>query len=959
MQLVLDDFRAGMITNADPTQLPPGAAETLANVRVRQRGLQSRPPLIAHGDAPTGLSSKSCRGLIEYFRHNIDHNARLVSVYGDQVYATDTDDQQFSSNLHLETTLDLANMPTLAQIRSSLLMGDGTGPVREWLGGTSISGVFQDVGSGPAPAVQSDSVYTGATTCIFTITITKGGLRNPGGVDGPAEFDWEQDGGSGGSDSGVIVDEEVALVDGVTLEFPDLTYVIGDAFKVRCRHATSVLPLVDGPRPASPPTISTADIPDTVLPTKTGSRTGIGASSSWTNNFQYNALPDVSAFNGDSTANFITEPTLPGAYCVRLFTEAGNFLTGGSALGIEVLAETVAADVPAWGWVHVELDDPLDLSYVDSLLMDFKFLGDAGAGFGNSRLYFQFGTEEDVEILEHVVEIDLSGTNRGQWTQGTISLADIDPAERRAITHVAIAIWFGDLYVIDQSIARLEYTADTYGYSSNYAAAAAMLLIDAITLDNYVPRFPPGDYHFRWAYAIYDGAELSEGPASQQTDLQVTNTNIGSITAVCEHDKAIVLTANDRIRLYVQGPAIKTWRMAAELELDESTKDDGEFTLVWDGSIADNAPVLDIYRNAPPEKVALISEYRGRALYVVNGLDSDWLYISNRYEHWNVPDEEIYAMYEHYGGKVRIGRDASSITAFGEWGDPGNTCKLVLKRKGVWRLTGDDGNTFDIKQLDEVWGTISPRTVCAIPGGVVWLDSSRTICVYDGQTVHEMEGLTGLRGNQMSTLLESFTEEQIIAAFAVFDHTTHYYALTIPSMDGELGSITLLLDVQGSGWVRDTGQPNGAAVCAVHAEVPGVYAADRWGSPTTAKVYRLYQWPVGSDVAAEASIACSWRGGSILQDTRQFKDVTRVQATVGRTTTGNVTLSLWNNNSTGAADGTSTQAINDYHKVHWRPAILPNTRMVQVGVGWTADVTERSELLELLVEVTEKGILFE
>ncbi|MHB9134277.1 MAG: hypothetical protein ACYDBB_24670 [Armatimonadota bacterium] len=134
--VVIRDFSAGVRTEMDATLIPDSACAEGANVLVETGQLQMRPGRVRHSDAPADGVTAGCRALAEYNYDDDDplaaRDTRLVGVFGAQPYATDTADQQFSSFVKLDTTVDAITRPRMAQFKDRLYLVDGVGKVKRW-----------------------------------------------------------------------------------------------------------------------------------------------------------------------------------------------------------------------------------------------------------------------------------------------------------------------------------------------------------------------------------------------------------------------------------------------------------------------------------------------------------------------------------------------------------------------------------------------------------------------------------------------------------------------------------------------------------------------------------------------------------------------------------------------------------------------------------------------------------
>lgn len=933
--VTLHDFRAGLRPDLDPNLLPEGACEACANVLFDRRSIRTRPPRRQHQALPAGWS-EGLRALVEYASYTSDPHVRLVGATGSQVMAT-TGAQSFASPLVLETIVSLQRRPRLVQMLNDLYLADGEGPVRVWAGDTTIRGVYADTEGAPGPSIHEDAKYTGTSSCIVTITVSRTGARNDADPDAPALFEWTQDGGSGGGGSDVEVAEQTALGDGIILEWPRTSFTAGDIFRLRALHATAVEALVEDPAPARPPGLEATTYPEALIPTKLGPIRGEGPSAAWDSAFNAVQRADTTSYFGE-TVDFSTSAAT-GGVCLRTFTEAGHYQTGGKAIGLELLYASTIGQVKAWADLHVALDTPLDLSLATAMTLTFRVECGDQIGLTNSRLFVELGASSGTP-LTHRVEVALASANPQEWITATILLAGIPAADRRAIDHMALA-FFCEL---GNPAPRLELSEgdgvfDTGTYQREAYPYAVTLLVDTLAVADANLQLIPGAYEVCYTYGIFDGAMVREGRPSPVETIEITGEQAASVQLTLHHDAGVTLTEYDHIRVYARPPVGGAFRRVLDLAATtEGVDPPDEWEATWDGVVPSAAAVLEPYIGAPPEQCRALMPWQGRLLYA----DHDWLRISNFGSPRQVPSEPLPDLYDDYGGSLRIGEDGSDIEAMAQLG----SFALIFKAGATWLLSGYRAQEIAYSLLSDEYGCAVQETVCQIAGGLVtWLDPSGAVCYWDGNgPVRELGG-EGDGPCPVAGTLRAMGAARLAKAFAAYDAAHRRYHLFVPALAEVNTGEALIFDFETQGWTAATQQPNSCAAWCGNVAVPAIYAGDIGEKALSCLTDEAGL--VGT--VAEATIPWSWTSAGILLPSWQYKDVTRVLATVSRETSADITLALVNNNDVDFAAATLTPG--EMHKVRWRPAIMPDMNMAQLEVSGTAT----AEVTGIEVEVLEKG----
>jgi hypothetical protein len=907
----------------DVRRVPMGAAVEALNLYAQQGRLRTRPPRRVHGDAP----AIGVRALCEYQRRTMDPAVRLLAVCDNDLYASDVDGQLFTDPLKLDCLVATDHPVRFQQDNDVLYFVDGTNYVRRWFGGTAIGSVHRDVGDGPAPQIDEASRYDDDTLRMLTVTITTAGGRGDG------VFSWQfSEMGTGGS--GVYIAETTVLHYGITLRWPNDAFVEGDVFKVRCTPADFIDSLEDPPTPAKPPAIEVVNAPETILTPNTLSVYGAGPTASFTPAVRAEMLDDVDNFNGDATADFAKSPDVFDI-CARRFTDPGHYLTGTSAIGIEFLMYSIVGGAHAWGWLKQDWAGELDLSLTSSVEVTFQIVSGTQIGVLNSRLYLQFGAPRADDKLAHIVEFDLTGIQPNEWVTLSADISSIDVDDRKAIDYVALA-FYSDMA---QPVQRLELVEESGGLPHTYTPDCTLAL--TFLVDRLGPADPntllgTGTYEVRTSLGVYDGLALVEGAPTRAIKVEVKDEQIGWLRVTQEVTAEAGLTTNDKVYIYMRGGAAPEFMRIATIP---GVVGHETYEHEWDGTVETDSEILDAYIGSPPKGCSVIGEHRNRVLYAKD----DALYIANLGDPTRVPQEALLLMYDQYGGTQRIGRDGGAITALGVLG----TMTLIFKAHSITSLTGQFANDIAFLPVHDKYGTQSAESVQTVRGAVVWLDTSGTVCQFDGQTIREVGALAEGYGCPIAPALRAIPAEDRADAFAVVDPANRYYLLVIPTHGA------WLYQVDTNGWWTWANVPEGCAVRAPHADTPGIYA----GSPASATIYRLIE--EGPAVTDEGAIPWRWISGAIPLESDYDKDVRYLRVTSPPQSTGTMVLRVYQDGDTVIDDDPAynniatsrTLALDGHAQVTWAPPPLVSTPVAQIGVSGSGERV----ITAIDIDIIEKG----
>jgi hypothetical protein len=934
-RVAISDFSLGMHPEVDPNKLPIGAGERLQNVRFGRRSLTARYPRQTFSAYPDGAGA--CRDILEYVRYSSDPTVRMVGVFGEQVIATDTADQTFDSTpVVLETTIPLTATPFLLQRHRDLYLLDGKSSVKRWHGGTFLEAIYQDVGTGPGPVFHEGCRYTGTTTSLFVLTITKAGPR------GEAEFSWTQTGGSDGSDTDVMVTDFVDLVDGVTIDWLEGEYVLGDSWKFRATHAEAVDELIDVPKINGQPDIS-LEVWGETLVQKWGDPVGVG----WGDPekpvpFTWRAytLPDVEDFNGDATADFATQYPEEQEAVVRQLTESQYVNLGDSVIALEYLKPASrVAGCQAWAWMKVQFETAQDWSHINTYELVFKILAGIDT-IGSSRLYFQFGTVDDETQLAHTVEIPLThdggiSYNSGDWLTATVDLSSVLTTDRTAVKYAAIA-WYCEQ---DYSSQRAQQSD---GMLFPDEDEACTLIVDRFRPAERSRDLLPTTYDLCCAVGQFTTGRMIIGKACDAESFTVEVPDAAFLVASITLDAGTALTADDKIFLYARGGMETEWRQVA---WTRAVPGQLTYQIRWGGNYPTLADILQPYSQVPPKGCTHAFVYGDR----IGWVKDDQVYLSTADDVERVPTGFLSSQYDRQGTVLQIGRDGNDVLGSATLG----TYQVLFKRIGLYTLRGVNIQEFVPTLLDAEYGCVAPRTICVVgDGSVVWLDPAHGVMRYDGNGAPAPLGeLTSGTGSPLLDELQSFAIADLSNAFAVYDPATDAYHLTVPR-SGTFAGVTFAYFFRGGGWVEDTGQPSACACLARWGAHRGMIAADTSGS-----ALHLLNRDDAALTATEASVLAYYRSGGLFEPNETYKLLSKAWVTTARAGSGDVTFLYWANNVAGDPTESLLYTLDNMGVARWMPKVSVDTMScLQVGLLWDGVATP-IEINSLMVDFQEVGEL--
>lgn len=962
----ITDFRAGWHPELAPTAVPAGGCVDCANVRGGRGTLRLRPPRRRHTDLYDGIIGGvegdgittymgPMRAITQYVDHRQTPHARLVIACGQSVYASQDAGQTLHVPLKLRMVLSPIGAVRFQQFHQHLYILDGSSRVSRWAGGSSYGTVTLEKGVGPAPVVDETTHYTGTTGCLYTFTVTRGGFVKRSGMDDDewAQFKFVQEGGSGTSVSGIDVTETTAIDDGVVLRWPNVTFVEGDVYKLRCYDAAYVEVLTDIDAPSKAPEVKPTTL-RVFADCKSASRAGVGPIASSTDTFRPNFLADSTFFQGDPTQNYATaEPTAIDDYidlCVRQLTDPSYVQTGSSAVAFEVLysAEVVgfwARDTDVWCRSKLMPVKPLQLANAAAIAMTYQVLAGPATGLGDCALFVEFAADDDTEHLRWVKKVSLSGAEVNTWQNVTIDISDIPASDRAGIRYVQLS-WFCSGMT---SVPRVDTIDDPLAgktYRMDDLALATTLVLDRMEVVDANLNLPSGEYKFSFGYAPYTGAGYKDGPQSPVSSVTLSDEKLVNFTITCEIDPAHGLTKNDMLYVYARGGFLSEWRRIATIRVK-----DGSFSYetTWDGSLPDNAPLLTPYVKAPPAGITNCFQHRGRMCY----LKDEKLYVSNLQAPEACPDMGLAQSYDDYGFLHRVDEGGAQLQA----GAGTDAVKVIVTSRGVYLFEGENSNTFLFSLADDTHGTMAPDSVVSIGGMVVWLDLSGSVCAWDGQRVLEVGATEEATVCPVRDYVRALTAEQRENAYGCYDPFRRAYVLAFPSMEptDAPNGLALYYALDDNAWWKDTQTPATGLLAAPDVATPGVYAIHA----RSLRVWRLYESVAGETNVAEDGlylIPLYWRSGTLGSDVMAYADVAEIwlHRTVQSLQTG-CAISVYNPLTATVAASRAVEP--DTPRIYrWRPPLIPNMREFQLVLGNMAGINNGAqEISGLTVQPYPRG----
>lgn len=945
----LSSFRTGYHPQKDAL-LPiaaSGATPYARNVLVDRDSIRTRPPRYTMRLLPN--NGDPGRAIFPYVNRKSDPFARFVLASGTHLYASDAEDNVFTSALGtdtfitLDTTIHATNRISATQFQRALWFCDGDGYAKRWAGDSEIGSIVQFTGDGPGPTITEASRYTDNTEGIYTITITTAGFRDD--IDDPdavvAKFSWQRQGS--GVHSGVSIAEEVALEHGITLKWEQTDYTKDDSWKFRATPADYVLELKDGDAPSYLPVVETA--PDIgVADCKTGSLIGYGQAigetiSGTADTWRARLLPDVDDFNG-TTLDFRNTGTSYAA-CARLMQENANHLTGDGAVALELL--TADAFTYQWGQLVQHLDQPLDLSRDDTIAIRYKLVNTVTSldhtPVTESRLFVEFGSKASDDHFEMIVEADISGYGQNSWQVVEVDISDLPSDQRANINYVALsfaneAYSTGLPYTTKKAREEYDGPGDDV-YAAAIYSEAFTLIVDRIATVNSVPRFPAGEYRFLYTIGRFDGVQWVESPESPIVTKTVLDDHVGVFKVTCHFDNPDATIGEDRLYIYALGGPLATWRRIAEHDIDPKTD---EYLTVWNGRTDGLLEGFMPYVKAPPKGCSHVLPYRDRIIWIKD----DKLYLSNTGEGGKVVQKAMEQAYDFYGGTAVVGDDGYPITAGAFY----NGAAYLFKENGIWRFSGDTMREgFLLEPVTREFGTTQPDTVALMgQAAMVWVDTGLDTLFMSPSGEIDVLGKDDAGRSPVREFASSAVD-----AYATVDQSALRYYVMFP------GGVMIFDGKTGAWQPLQTGHPFGPLCYHPQCAYPGVYLASAFTAHNNELLLLGQEETLLPTFAHdEATIACAWRSFSLADGSLRYLDPRWVRAQVANTTEGNITLKAFFD---GALTAEVTQAVtvSAFQTLEWELDGRDGTLHPQLELAWAANAGDTTEVMFVDVQLADRG----
>jgi hypothetical protein len=958
------DFSRGWYPLAEPTRYPAemGVASACLNVLFDRRTIRAREARILAATIPSSV--KHIRSLFPYNHHHLSPRARIVAAFTDgSISATDNDLQQFPERIDLAgDRLSQTNIIRAAQHGRYQYYVDGESLVHRWAGGSSIGMVYQNVGIGPGPTVDEDSVYTGTTKLIYAVQITTAGARNDVTVDVPdgivtGKFKWGHsvDGVTVGTGP-VDIAENVTLDNGITLKWDLAEYQSGDTWHFRCLPVDTLETIEDGAAPKSVPLVKT--FPNIALADcKTASITGEGPvpvaeDGRWHAMF----LNAVTGFNGTAGYDFATAYAPTNDYetlCTRKLVQAANFRTGDGATAMEVAFDTMVAnvvfDTAVWCMWKQGLKQSVDLSMCDKIQLNLMLATrQTGLTGGNVHLFVEFDSINAGQHLRNIREVPLVDSLLNTIDTALVDVSDIPAEQRSDIRWVALALYTGDSGggLLYELAGRREADDSTYGEDFTGSPQYKMNVASTLVVDQMVGIssnrwFPSDEYQFLYTWGQWDGVTWVESPHSVIVNMVIPDETVALWEITIRADKSMGVGASDKINVYAIGGPLSAWRKIGDIfTKDTKVK---EYVIHWQGQVDPDVDSYMPYVLAPPQGCGFIQLFRERMIYA----KEDKIYISNKGEPRKVPQKALYELFDFYGATEVVGNEGGDVNAIGAV----QRTAFLLKQQGVWMFTGDNAREWDLQQISHENGTVSPDSLAVYRGALmIWLDTSGDVysATADGQIAPLGADETGKC--MVGDFIRGLTSSQRATARGVADQHAKRYSLYFDS-GSALTSTAVVYDFIAKSWTFFDQQPFGGVCEVVDAVNPGIYASDLL---VAGSVYLLGHSTLPSNMTLdETTYICSWKS-LVLQFEDAYQSLDRLIASLEHDSTGEITMELYRNIAAGAYASRAV-AVDGFHQVAWQPALQDNAAQLQVGVEWEEDGAREREITALEARNVPRG----
>ncbi len=922
---------SGVRQDLDAEAIPVNAAASSWNVRPLHGALYAMPGLRLHSRIPEGITGE-IRALAEYHSPVYDPATMLVAVIGNNVYATRSSDQSWSSYVQLNTTVDPAGTPRLLQVGRHMYLVDGHNPAKRffdlgylpwdmWAFGEMGSTDDVKWGSASYGTAEVDVRPDGSKVFVADRAHHRVLVLDVGdhAVTYAVKI-GKADGSSGAGDGELNTPRDIASTD-------QFVYICdyGNARIAYCQHDGTWLGSFG----------SDAD-PLKALHRPTAITIG-------PNNHFYIAdssateLPHIKEFNAEGV--FVRRwggvaASAPTAYAFYFGSVAssgictdtdGNVYYCSPALGRIFKFTSTGQFLVAWA-MHGDGDTDLKNPYAIEWDDGYLYVTDL------SHHRVVKWTDTGIYQLAWGAEGDTAPTPLGTFLSTT----------GLAIDRTTHALYIGDAWnwrvqchvPEDQDMTTVEELVDV-------PAPSLPPGVTEPAPGGSAPYVATGDYLFRYAYEKALGPEYFEGPASPITAYEVTAGTLEYLTITVYIDPGASLRLGDRIKVYLQTPTLDEYRC---IETINFTGDSSYAVNIYPQTETDDVDTWELipahYHNRPPVGCTDMIAHRGRMVYVLG----DLLYFSD----WNVPEsvpvDPLLDTDQNDGGYITVGQDGADIVALGSQG----SMLIAAKRRGIW-LCQEVAFGFTALNINTEYGCSNRDSMTQLGGAaLIWLDGQRLIG-WDGAQFTPAD-------TEIRPLLESYSLTALDAAYGVFDPYRHWFALVIPTGVSELTAAqALIFDVDHRYWMPMNFFPPGPLLVMSHAATQGVYAADNFTDPLRAEVRPAILRPwVGrkketADSAAEQEYTSTWLSKAFrVGDPPQYHTPFTVSATTMDTDAAHTLgMAIYANAGLVAPVASANAPIRpkpgNVGMASWRPPRLADLRRSQVELTWT---TEGDELTD-------------
>lgn len=541
-----------------------------------------------------------------------------------------------------------------------------------------------------------------------------------------------------------------------------------------------------------------------------------------------------------------------------------------------------------------------------------------GDGYGPSVAESSvFTGTDDTDFIVIITKAGVRGTAEFRMVYytpsgGYVSSAATVTAASTAISYGVTLEWPEEIFVAGNSWRFQGTTRNHVKYLTDPPKPQYSPEIKGRTLSS--NKIYTGEYKFCYTYEWYDGVGFTEGPPSPVAEVVYTEDADGDVSIEVRIDQELPFMSYDRLHVYVVGGPVNTWRRFYTTDILGKPE---TVALTWDGTIPDEAEILDEYVDIPPKGCEIVYEHNFRMFYTKGNM----LYVSDVNDPERVPQKTVSEMYEELGGTKQLDSGRNAITGIRGSG----TDRLIFMENCIWRMTGITAQDFQFKQLTQEYGCARHEAIVAMDAvNLMWLDAANnTVCAWDGQQITQ-PGATGTE-SPVTEILRQELGTVVHNAYAAYNARTGSAYFYLPDSMNDMPSAKGRSLIFSSGtWNMFEREPDGYAVYVSGNAFHGIYATD----PTQKIIYRLYD-DDGIGSTDEPTIWFRWKSGVLLPLDWTNKDIEEIIVLLGEQWTDEndlvSTLDLTIHDATQLVDlshivTTQTVSVNTAtNHLTWRP----------------------------------------